>query len=66
MKAEVIANKHTNKKVTSFWRDVKSMKCANNKRALKVDDASTLTGIADLLKIKFSSVLREIDTPCKQ
>ena len=41
------------------------MKLANNKLALKFDDASTPAGITDLLKKKFSSVLREIDdTPC--
>ena len=37
------------------------MKRANNKLVIKVNDASTPVGIADLFKNKFSSVLREID-----
>ena len=66
MKVEAIANKYRCEKVTSFWRDVKSLNCANIKLALGVDDASTPAGIADLFKNKFFSVLREFDyTPCK-
>ena len=66
MKAEAIVNKRSRKNLTSFWRNVKSMSCANNKLAFKVDDASTPVGVADLFRNKFSSVLLEIDdTPGK-
>ena len=66
MKAESMANKLRSKKVISFWREVKSLKCAKNRLALKIDDATAPAEIAHLFKNKFSSVLREIDdAACK-
>ena len=41
MKAEAMSNEYRNKKVTRFWREGKSLKCANNELALKINDATS-------------------------
>ena len=58
MKAEAMANKHRSKKLTSFRREVRSSKFANDKLALKIYGASISPGITGLFINKFSSVLR--------